>query len=65
MKTANDIYSVDYLIGTLATVYKGVITSLMVKNFCMSEEGNSVTLKGTILPMHEGNQEACLIQSGA
>ena len=55
MKTANDIYSVDYLIGTIATVYKGVITSLMVKNFCMSEEGNSGTLKGTILPMHEGN----------
>jgi hypothetical protein len=47
LKTANDIYSVDYLIGTLASAYEGVITSLLVKNFCMTEEGDSVTLKGT------------------
>jgi hypothetical protein len=47
MKIANDICSLDYLIRTLATAYKGVITALVVKDFCMTEEGDSVTLKGT------------------
>ncbi|HUI68582.1 MAG TPA: PEP/pyruvate-binding domain-containing protein [Nitrospirota bacterium] len=65
MKTAIDICSLDYLIGTLATAYKGVITSLVVKDFCMTEEGNLVTLKGTVLSMPEGDYEGCLIQSGA
>ncbi len=65
MKIANDICSLDYLIGTLATAYKGVITSLVMKDFCMTEEGNSATLKGIILSMPEGDYEACLIQSGA
>jgi len=65
MKIAKDICSLDYLTGTLATAYKGVITSLVVKDFCMTEEGNSATLKGIVLSMPEGDYEACLIQSGA
>jgi pyruvate,orthophosphate dikinase len=65
MNIANDICSLDYLIGTLATAYKGVITSLVVKDFCMTEEGNSVILKGTVLSMPEGDYEACLIKRGA
>jgi len=65
MKLENDICRLDYLIGTLATAYKGVITSLVMKDFCMTEEGNSVTLKGTVLAIPEGNYDACLIQSGA
>jgi len=47
MKIANEKFSVDYLIRTLATAYLGVITSLRGKDFCTTEEGNSVTLKGT------------------
>jgi len=47
MKIANEKFSVDYLIRTLATAYIGVITSLRGKDFCMTGEGNSVTLKGT------------------
>jgi pyruvate,orthophosphate dikinase len=65
MKLANDICRLDYLIGTLATAYKGVINSLAVKDFCMTEEGTFVTLKGTVLAIPEGDYEACLIQSGA
>jgi len=49
MYTANDICSLEYLIGTLSTAYKGVITSLVAKDFCMTEEGEATTLKGTIV----------------
>ena len=64
MYTANDICSLDYLIGTLSTAYKGVITSLAAKDFCMTEEGEATTLKGTILSIPEGQYEASLIRSG-
>jgi pyruvate, orthophosphate dikinase len=60
----NEICSIDYLIGTLATAYKGLITSLVVKDFCMLEREGSVVLKGTILSMPAGNYQASLIQQG-
>ena len=59
-----DICSLDYLIGTLATAYKGLITSLVAKNFCMTESEGKVTLKGTILAMPEGSYRAFLMQGG-
>ncbi len=64
MYTANDICSLEYLIGTLSTAYKGVITSLVAKDFCMTEEGEATTLKGTILSIPEGHYEASLIRRG-
>ena len=57
MNTANDICSLDYLIGTLSTAYKGVITSLVAKDFCMTEEGEFITLKGGILSMPAGAKQ--------
>ena len=59
-----DICSLDYLIGTLATAYKGLITSLIAKDFCMTETEGKVTLKGTVLAMPEGTYQAFLMQEG-
>ncbi len=59
-----DICSLDYLIGTLATAYKGLITSLIAKDFCIIEESNQVILRGTILSMPEGGYRAFLKQEG-
>ncbi|MGE5172520.1 MAG: PEP/pyruvate-binding domain-containing protein, partial [Betaproteobacteria bacterium] len=64
MQTANDICSLDYLIGTLSTAYKGVMTSLVAKDFCMTEAGDTIVLKGRILSLPAGNYEASLIRSG-
>ncbi len=60
----NTICSLNYLVGTLATAYKGSITSLVAKDFCMSDDGKETTLEGTILAMTKGDYEASLIQSG-
>ncbi|MGC1453562.1 MAG: PEP/pyruvate-binding domain-containing protein [Nitrospirota bacterium] len=60
-----DICRLDYLVGTLATAYKGAITSLVVKDFCMSDSGIITTLTGTILSIPAGNYEASLNQGGA
>ena len=58
------ICSLDYLVGTLATAYKGVITSLVVKDFCICRQDGSAILKGAILSMPEGSYQASLIQEG-
>jgi pyruvate,orthophosphate dikinase len=58
------ICSLDYLAGTLATAYKGLITSLVARDFCIDEEDGVTTLKGTILSMPEGNYKASLIREG-
>ncbi len=60
----SDICRLDYLVGTLATAYKGVIKSLVVKDFCISESGGVTILKGTVLSMPVGNYEASLNKSG-
>ncbi len=62
--SARDICSLDYLIGTLATAYKGMITSLIAKDFCITEDDNRVTLRGTILSMPAGNYRALLKHEG-
>jgi pyruvate,orthophosphate dikinase len=59
-----DICSLEYLIGTLATAYKGLITSLIAKDFCMTEGDGIVTLKGTILSMSAGAYQASLMHEG-
>ena len=50
--------------GTLATAYKGVITSLVARDFCMTESDGTVTLKGAILSMPAGSYQACLLHDG-
>ncbi len=59
-----DICSLDYLMGTLATAYKGMITSLIAKDFCITEEDNKVILSGTILSMPAGDYQALLKREG-
>jgi hypothetical protein len=59
-----DICSLDYLTGTLATAYKGLITSLVASDFCMTQEDGVVSLKGTILAMPKGDYRASLVRDG-
>jgi len=59
-----DVCRLDYLTGTIATAYKGMVTSLVVKDFCMREEDGTMTLKGTVLSMPEGNYTAALMHEG-
>jgi pyruvate,orthophosphate dikinase len=62
--TSRDICSLDYLVGTLATAYKGLITSLIAKDFCITEEDDKVALRGTILSMPAGDYRAFLKRGG-
>ncbi|HMK60236.1 MAG TPA: PEP/pyruvate-binding domain-containing protein [Dissulfurispiraceae bacterium] len=64
MAEIKEICRLDYLYGTLATAYKGVITSLAAKAFCMSQQSSSVTITGTILSMPDGNYESSLMRDG-
>src|ERR1700690_1389429 len=65
MTKSADICRLDYLIGTLATAYKGLITSLVLKDFCISELQDSTVIKGTILAIPEGFYEAYLMREGS
>ncbi len=60
----NDICRLDYLIGTLATAYRGTLASLVVRDFCMNDDGTAVQFTGTVLSMPPGDYEASLNQSG-
>lgn len=64
MSEEKTICSLDYLTGTLATAYKGVINSLVLKDFCMLEKDNSTIFKGTIFSIPEGDYVASLIHEG-
>ncbi len=59
-----DICSLDYLVGTFATAYKGLITSLVMKDFCMSGEDDEVVLSGAILSIPQGEYTASLMHGG-
>ncbi|HMK56681.1 MAG TPA: PEP/pyruvate-binding domain-containing protein [Dissulfurispiraceae bacterium] len=64
MTEIKEICRLDYLYGTLATAYKGIVTSLAAKSFCMLQQGTSITITGTILAMPEGDYESRLIREG-
>lgn len=64
MSEEKTICSLDYLIGTLATAYRGLITSLVLKDFCMLEREGSTVLKGTIFSIPAGSYQASLIHQG-
>ncbi len=59
-----DICRLDYLVGTLATAYRGLITSLVMKDFCMTETDGSTLVKGTVLSIPPGDYEANLMHEG-
>jgi pyruvate,orthophosphate dikinase len=54
----------DYLIGTLATAYRGLITSLVLKDFCMLDRDGLTSLKGTVISVPAGSYQASLIHQG-
>ncbi|MDA8155374.1 MAG: PEP-utilizing enzyme [Actinomycetota bacterium] len=60
----NEICALNYLAGTLATAYKGLVTSLLAKDFCICEEGGTAILRGTVLGMPAGDYKAALIHGG-
>ncbi len=60
-----DICRLDYLVGTLATAYKGVITSLVLRDFCITEKDSTAVVKGTIIAMPQGQYFACLMHEGS
>ena len=62
--TEREICSLEYLIGTLATAYKGNISSLVARDFCILDSDGTATLKGTILAMPEGDYNAVLKHDG-
>jgi pyruvate,orthophosphate dikinase len=64
MNAKNDACSLAYLAGTLATAYKGVITSLVTRDFCMSDNGTLTKLTGMVLSMPDGDYEASLTAQG-
>jgi pyruvate,orthophosphate dikinase len=64
MAVSHDICSLGYFAGTLATAYRGTITSLVAKDFCMSGD-DPIVVRGTVLAMPEGDYEASLVRSGA
>lgn len=61
---ADMICSLDYLVGTLATAYKGVITTLIARDFCICDMDGTSVFKGRILSMPVGNYYASLIKGG-
>ncbi|MCL5023541.1 MAG: hypothetical protein M1497_09285, partial [Nitrospirae bacterium] len=64
MKEPVTVCSLEYLTGTLATAYKGLITSLVAKDFCMTREDDVIVLKGTVLSMPERSYQAVLKRGG-
>ncbi|MBI4849669.1 MAG: hypothetical protein HY808_14055 [Nitrospirae bacterium] len=64
MEKATDICYLDYLVGTLATAYKGLITSLVARDFCITVKDNTTEFKGTIISIPEGKYVVCLMRGG-
>jgi pyruvate,orthophosphate dikinase len=64
MEKATDICYLDYLVGTLATAYRGLITSLVARDFCITVRGDATEFKGTIISIPEGQYIICLMEGG-
>jgi pyruvate,orthophosphate dikinase len=59
-----DICTLDYLVGTIATAYKGMITSLVAKDFCISSGDDKTVFKGTVISLPEGTYNISLMHGG-
>jgi len=64
MEKATDICYLDYLVGTLATAYKGLVTSLVARDFCITVREDTTEFKGTIISLPEGQYIICLMNGG-
>jgi pyruvate,orthophosphate dikinase len=64
MSDKNNICVLDYLVGTLATAYKGMITSLVIKDFCIAEKDGLTALTGSIIAVPQGRYQICLLHDG-
>ena len=64
MNEAKQICALDYMVGTLATAYKGLVTSLVVKDFCITEDEQATVLKGRILSLPDGQYQVALVRGG-
>ncbi|MEJ2192852.1 MAG: PEP-utilizing enzyme [Nitrospirota bacterium] len=64
MTKQNPICTLDFLAGTLATAYKGMVTSLVMKDFCEAEENGTRTFTGRILSMPGDDYAIVLLQRG-
>jgi hypothetical protein len=60
----NTLCTIDYLVGTMATAYKGLVTSLVARNCCMLEEDDTVFISAVVITLPAGDYSASLIQSG-
>jgi hypothetical protein len=59
-----NICMLDYLVGTLATACKGLVASLVVRDFCIKLEGEEAEARGTVFSMPEGRYDMSLIKGG-
>ncbi len=64
MDASMNICSLDYLVGTLATAYKGLVTALVVKDFCVMIEDRVTFFKGTMISLPPGSYIIVLMQGG-
>ena len=64
MEKATDICYLDFLVGTLATAYKGLVTSLVARDFCITVREDTTEFKGTIISLPEGQYIICLMNGG-
>jgi pyruvate,orthophosphate dikinase len=65
MSTKSDMLcSLEYFVGTLATAYKGLVTSLIARDFCVTEGDGTAAITGTIISMPDGEYQASLMHEG-
>lgn len=58
---AVNICFLDYLMGTLSTAYTGMITSLVVKDFCITGNNRRISIRGDTISMPTGWYQTCLL----
>ncbi len=64
MPEKTDICTLDYLVGTLATAYKGMVTSLAAKDFCILSDDYTTIFKGSIISLPDGDYAISLMKGG-
>jgi pyruvate,orthophosphate dikinase len=62
--SATDICSLDYLVGTLATAYKGMVASLVARDVCITAGNNTTEFRGTVMSLPAGKYIVVLMHGG-
>jgi len=60
----SDICALDYLAGTIATAYRGPVTSLVVRDFCITQNNDSILFRGFLIALPKGTYHVSLLSSG-